>query len=55
MLEALATARLHMTAALQLLDAVEAPGEIGATLDLAIVRLSEEMARNPRVKTIRRH
>lgn len=40
----LAKARQHMIEALGILDQLDAPGEIGATLDLAIERLATRMA-----------
>lgn len=41
----LAEAMALMRQALQLLDAAQAPADIGAHLDLAIVRLGEAMAK----------
>ncbi len=40
----LTEARQHMVEALRILDQFDAPGEIGATLDLAIERLARRMA-----------
>lgn len=41
----LAVALRHMVDALDILDEVNAPGEIGSTLDLAIARLDEAIGR----------
>lgn len=41
-------ALVHMEQALDLLDQCDAPGEIGANLDLAICRLKDALARSGR-------
>lgn len=47
----LAEARRHMTEALEILDGLDAPGEIGTLLDLAIVRLEKIAGAGNRTET----